>query len=323
MGHSKNGKAGWRARWRLQAVVLAAPVVLAVTGSLATGQEASVAVVPDADAFVRSLAPTGNYGGAGALSVSGAAAANGSGVQNGLFSAFMRFPMSNAVAWADSVFGGHDWIVTEIRLSVNEMAAPDNPIFDRGVGAFEIRWIAEGDWLEGTGTPKSPTSDGVTWQDLPLVLNSNVDRSLGVFMNRGEDGQESYSLALAEPFLTDLRHGGEVSLYLVAWSPEIGFTFNSRNFGNTNAQPALEVTAVANPKPQIGAIAVVGKSASVSFATVPNWTYTLQCASGLEAPGAGYWSNLLTVPAQPVGSNVVFLDTAAGPKKLYRLSVSP
>src|SRR5215831_9999949 len=62
------------------------------------GQAATVTVLPDADAFVRSSAPASNYGGGGALSVSGAAAVNGLGQQNGLFDTLMRFPMSNVVS---------------------------------------------------------------------------------------------------------------------------------------------------------------------------------------------------------------------------------
>jgi len=46
---------------------------------------------PDADSFVRAAAPTLNYGGAGALSVSGSNSVNGSGVTNGTFDGFIRF----------------------------------------------------------------------------------------------------------------------------------------------------------------------------------------------------------------------------------------
>src|SRR5207247_9812805 len=131
-------------------------------------------VAPGADAFVRSLAPSSNYGGAGALSVSGSAAVNGSGDQNGLFDALMRFSMSNVVVSMDGLLGGQDWIVTEARLVLTEVGAPDNAIFNRGVGAFEVRWVASDAWVEGTGKPMAPTSDGVAWQDLPLIVNSNV-----------------------------------------------------------------------------------------------------------------------------------------------------
>src|SRR6266850_1802416 len=104
-------------------------------------QTVMVSVVPDADSFLRSFAPTNNYGAGGALSVSGSAAVNGSGYQNGLFDSLLRFPMSNVVASLDSALGEHDWVITQARLVLTEMAVPDNALFNRGVGAFEVRWI--------------------------------------------------------------------------------------------------------------------------------------------------------------------------------------
>jgi len=172
------------------------------------GRGASVLVLPDADTFTRAAAPTNNYGAGGGLSVAGAASANGTGQQNGAFDTLIRFPGSNVVAALDAELGGHDWLVIGARLYVTEMAAPDNPMFNKGVGAFEIRWIAEDGWIEGTGKPAMPTSDGVTWQDLPAILNSNVERSLGTFTNAGIDGQESFALATPQGFVADLRSGG-------------------------------------------------------------------------------------------------------------------
>src|SRR4051794_41087686 len=57
----------------------------------AAAQTFTVSVTPSADAFMRSTAPTTNYGAAGAISVSGLAAVNGSGVQNGAFDTLLRF----------------------------------------------------------------------------------------------------------------------------------------------------------------------------------------------------------------------------------------
>jgi hypothetical protein len=77
-------------------------VVASLSGSPGAAQTATVSVVPDADSFVRSLAPTGNYGGAGAISVSGSAAVNGSGQQNGLFDSLPRFLASPVVLLLES-----------------------------------------------------------------------------------------------------------------------------------------------------------------------------------------------------------------------------
>jgi hypothetical protein len=283
-------------------------------------QTAVVSVMPDADAFVSSMAPTNNYGGGGALSVSGSAAVNGSAQQNGLFDTLMRFQMSNVVASLDSALGSGNWLITKTRLVVTEMAAPDNAIFNRGVGTFEVDCLATNNWVEGTGTPKLPTTDGVTWNDLPGIVNSNLDTSLGVFTNAGANGQIAFVLALADPFLADIRDGGEVGLHLTAASPSIGFTFNSRNFLNTNAQPVLEITAAVSPMPHIDSIVVSAGYVSVTFGAISNWNYRLQ---GSTAFGSENWTDLLVVPAQPGSGEVVYQDGVTNQQKFYRLSVSP
>src|SRR5262249_31782739 len=117
-------------------------VLLSCTPNALLALGATVSVVPDADAFVRSAAPASNYGRGGALSVSGPAATNGSGSQNGRFDTLVRFPMMNVVASFDEEFGIQNWVVTKVRLILNETAAPDNAIFNRGVGAFEVKWLA-------------------------------------------------------------------------------------------------------------------------------------------------------------------------------------
>src|SRR6185436_8066346 len=153
-------------------------IAVLAAADYAGAQAVIVSVTPDADSFIRSAAPASNYGGAGALSVSGSAAVNSSSQQNGLFDALIRFPTSNVVSSLNQAFGSSDWLVTGFRLLVTEMAAPDNAMFNRGVGGFEIRWLAADDWLEGTGKPMAPTNNGVAWQDLPTILNSNLDTSL-------------------------------------------------------------------------------------------------------------------------------------------------
>ena len=298
-------------------------LLLVVLAQWRSSRAATISVTPEADTFVRSSAPASNYGGAGAISVSGAAAVNANHQQTGLSDSLIRFPMSNVVASLDTGLGAHDWIVLRAALHLTEMANPPSPIFNRGVGAFEIRWIAVDDWIEGTGIPVTPTTDGVAWQDLPFLLNPATDVSLGQFTNSGIDSALAFELALKEPFLSDLRSGTRVTLYLTAASPQIGFTADSRSFVLLSALPSLEIVAAPNPHPQIDRIELLSTNVSVSFGMVSNWVYKLECSPGLAAPGPVNWSNLLTVPAQPGASNVVFLEPATNRQKFYRLSISP
>ena len=280
-------------------------------------------MTPSADAFVRSFAPGSNYGAAGALSVSGSEAVNGSGQQNGLLDTLLRFPMSGVAASLNGSFGSNGWVVTGATLLVTEIGAPNNGIFNRGIGAFEIRWLTSDGWAEGTGKPTAPTMDGVAWQDLGRVLNPVGDLSLGQFTNSGVDGPVSFPLPLAGVLVSNIAVGADLNLYLTAASTTVGFTFNSMDFAGTNLRPCLTITAEAKPLARISSMERSGTSqVAIRFSTASHWTYTVQGLAGLQEGPAQGWSNLFTVPARPLDDQAVYVDTATSGERLYRLLLS-
>ncbi len=207
--------------------------------------------------------------------------------------------------------------MTGATLTVTEVGAPNNAIFNRGIGAFEVRLIGCDTWVEGSGTPNVPTMDGVAYEDLGLVLNPAVDVSMGQFTNSGVNGAESFPLALAGTVVSNIAAGGDLNLYLTAASASVGFTFNSRNFGTSSAWPSLQVTAVARPLAAISSIERVGANQSaIHFSTASNWVYVVQGAGGVASGG---WSNLFTVPAQPFDDQAEFVDTVTNRQRFYRL----
>lgn len=214
--------------------------------------------VPDADAFVRASAPSLNYGAAGALSVSGASAVNGTGVSNGAYDTFIRFNAGALINSFNSTFGSNNWVITVVALQLTEQAAPSNPIFNRGVGTFQVRWIAHTNWTEGTGTPALPTTDGISYSSETGLLNSNTDEVLGTFTNSGANQTLFFYLTMSSGFVKALKAGAEVDLYLTATSPNIGFTFDSKEFGTTTDWPFLDVSAF--PQTGITGIHVSGKN---------------------------------------------------------------
>lgn len=223
----------------------------------------SVALNPSADAFVRSADATHNYGSAGSLSLSGSAAVNAAGVQNGLYDALMRFPLGSAVSSFDTAFGAGNWTLSSVTLRLTEVAAPNNNIFNRGVGSFEIRWMANDSWEEGIGSPSAPATEGVTWNDLPSLLPEDSTVSLGTFANAGQSTRLGFELSLSDAtFVDDLLSGGNASFYLTAASPSIGFTFNSRSVSTASARPVLEIRAV--PEPGVSALLAVGVGAALA-----------------------------------------------------------
>jgi len=231
--------------------------------------------------------------------------------------------MSDTTAFLNGQFGSNGWVVTGTTLVVTEVATPNNPIFDRGVGAFEIRWIASDAWVEGTGKPNMPTTDGVAYEDLASILNPAADMSLGWFTNSGLDGPVPFPLALAGRLVSNILAGVDVDLYLTAASDSVGFTFNSKDFTGTNSWPSLVITVVAKPLAQITSIERLGTNQVVlRFNTASNWAYAVQGLAGLPAGSPGGWSNLFTVPARPIDDQAVFVDTATNRQRFYRLLLS-
>lgn len=229
-------------------------VCLAVFSCLAGSEnilaQSTVTNNPGQDAFVRAMNPANNYGAAGALSVSGLTATNSAGSAGGLEDSFLQFNVSGDITSFNSTFGVGQWTITSIMLGVTAMA-PNNPVFNYGSGTFAVDWMANNGWTEGTGTPASPTSTGITYAQESSLLNSNVDESLGTFNYGGAtSGRMNLSLGLTPGFISEISTGNLVSLYMTATANStVGFTFNSENFGTASARPSLILTAVAVPEP--------------------------------------------------------------------------
>lgn len=199
-----------------------------------------------ADSFVRAAAPSSNYGGAGALSVSGPSAMNGQGVANGAFDSFIRFDTAALKATFNDALGSNQWTTTDVRLRLTELGSPANTMFNRGKGAFGVYWIADDSWIEGSGNPNAPTTSGITYNDKAAILNGET-ANLGIFTNLATDGTVSLILKLQRAITDEIEAGTEVGLYLTAVDANVGFTVDSRTFGTLSARPFLEVTATRRP----------------------------------------------------------------------------
>jgi hypothetical protein len=270
---------------------------------------------PVADTFVRSLDPTHNYGGAGALSVSGPIATNVIGQQEGLLDSFMRFDVSSVASNCNSIYGMGRWGISSVILVVFEQTDVNNTDFNGGVGPFEIRWIATNTWTEGTGKPNNPTTDGITYNDEPSLLNPTIG-SLGTFVNGGTDGVVQLSLGASTSFVSDISTGNLVGLFLTATTNStVGFTFHSRNFVDPTQFPFLEITAV--PISQITSLVITGSNVKISFTTTNSVFYEVEYNTNLVT---GSW-NILTNNIPGTGSIVTFTDSGAAilPQRFYKV----
>jgi hypothetical protein len=262
----------------------------------------------DADTFVRSNAPTANYGAAGSLSVSGPSATNTlSSVANGIADTFIRFNTAGTVTNFNALFGTNNWAITGAKLQVTEVGSPNNSIFDQGVGAFQIYWVADDNWAEGTGTPMIPASTGIIYDSEPVLLTNTV--YLGTFTNTGTSVTLQFPLALTSDFTADAQAGGEVTLFLTAADPLTGFTFYSLNFGTVSVRPYLEISAL--PQPSITGLNLSGSDVLLTVSNgVAGENYNVLSTSDLTLP-LNQWLLVASNAPAPSGSFSITATNAA------------
>ncbi len=225
---------------------------LLLCGPEASAQSASLN--PVADAFLFSGEADFNYGGGGVFAVSA------HGLPEGEFQSLLRFDLAPAKSQFDAAFGPGNWSLASAVLDLTA-ASPNNPIFNTSAaGQLAARWMQNDAWVEGSGAPTTPTTDGVTWNTLPSFL-SGSDQSLGTFAFNGAiNGAASYSLALAPGLVGDASSGGLTSILLAAapGNTTLSGAWNSRSFGTASRRPLLTLNAVAIPEPATWALTGCG-----------------------------------------------------------------
>ena len=146
---------------------------------LAAGAQVTNSVMASADAFVCTGSAnyesgadltTLNFGDAGTLAIAPANAAKGE------FRSVLRFSLTNVVSQLDTNFGPGQWTITSLTLKLTSNygvggVQPNNPIFNTiSGGQFVIEWMSDDRWVEGSGNPSQPTTDGITYAELPTYL---------------------------------------------------------------------------------------------------------------------------------------------------------
>jgi hypothetical protein len=278
--------------------------------SLAAAASAAVFVTNsfDKDAFVRSLAPTYNYGGGGALSVSGSNPTTGN-PTNGAFDSFISFNTAATVSTFNSTFGTSNWVITSATLNITRNQNPGSALFNSGNGSFEIRWIANDTWTNGSGTPMAPTTNGICYNQESSYLNTNTDTNIASFDFTGNVTM-SIPLALPAPFVTNMQAGGEVGLFVTAINTNMALVFYSSRFaGNTSVLPNIVISAMAQPV--ISAINRSGTNLVLSATNgVAGGTYYVLTSTNLTAPPS-QWTPVATNVLGAGGNFMMTVTSAA------------
>lgn len=197
--------------------------------------------------------PEKNYGGAGALQISA------SGSTKGEMQSLMKFDLASAKLAFDAAYGTGNWTVESITLQLGtnfgtQGSQPNNPIFNAiNAGLFSIDWLANDNWIEGTGNPASPTTDGITFSGLASLMSLD-DETLGIFGYTPVGNTTiptivpaTYGLSLEPGILSDIADGEAVSFRAYAGNAGVSFLFNSRSFGTAANRPTLIVSAIPEP----------------------------------------------------------------------------
>lgn len=215
---------------------------------------AVISVNPTADAFVAASAPDSNYGSAGALGLAPAAAAKGQ------FQSVLKFDLSAIKSGFDTTLGTGNWTVQDVSLQLSTSNPSNNPLFNTNApGNFSVSLMSDPSWIEGTGTPNAPATNGITFTTLS-GFTSAADPLLGTYaFAGGTSGSASYDLPLAAALAADISAGGTAALRLFAADANIAYLFSSRNFGTASSRPLLSITATAPaPEPTGAAAAAIG-----------------------------------------------------------------
>jgi hypothetical protein len=306
------------------------PVVVCVLAVLAVGTGAMAQVTftntTSADAFLATGSPDNpagtnltdlNFGGAGTLAVSPASA------DEGEFQSVVRFDVSGAAGLFDAAYGTNQWLVGDISLQLTsnygtQGQQPNNRIFNViNGGQFVIEWLSNTNWMEGTGNPSLPTMDGVTYDSLPdLLAGPHEILCMNTYVPPGTNLPVIYTLPLDTNLLAAVKSGGSISLLFYAGDNQIGYLFNSHEYGRGN-EPLIEVTA--NPIFRIVAGYFTNAGFHLNGIGPTNLLYNVQFSS---SPTGTNWQTVGSAAPDNTG-NVQFTDTNATRQgaRFYRLSL--
>ena len=257
-----------------------------------------------------------NFGGAGALAVAPASALKGE------FQSVIQFNLANSLSAFNATYGVNHWMVAAVSLELTSNygvagVQPNNPIFNAvSSGSFVIEWLADNDWSEGTGTPNMPGTDGITFNALPALLSQpHVPLCTNLFVPPGNNVPVVWPLPLNANLVADITSGGTVTFRLYAADANVGYLFNSHEYGRGN-QPLIIITAVPLLKILSGGFTNGGFLLTGVGGT--NAPYQIQAQTSLTTTN---WLNLGTATADANGF-IEFYDDGAGSRvqRFYRFS---
>jgi hypothetical protein len=291
---------------------------------LAAAGQTTFTVTTSADAFLAAGSPdnplgadlTGlNFGAAGTLVIAPANAVKGE------FRSVIRFDLSGETNLFNSTYGSN-WVISGISLELasndgTDGVQPNNPIFNAiSGGKFVIEWMADDSWIEGSGTPNLPTTDGVTFASLPnYLMTAHEILCTNTYSPPGDDVHVVWPLPLNHSLVANVMSGGDVSFYFCAADDQVSYLFNSNKYGRGN-EPLINVTAI--PLLKILSGQFTNNAFHLAGIGETNTQYMVQANADLSTTN---WQTLGTVTADSSGmvqyDDIAFSNQV---RRFYRLA---
>ena len=199
-----------------------------------------------------------NYGGAGQLAIGSASSTKGE------FDSVIMFNTASAVSSFNTTYGAGNWTITGFTLSLasnngTNGSIPNNNIFNTVSGGnFGIDWLSNDTWVEGTGTPASPSATGVNFNSISTLLAGDSTLGTYTYTPPGNNVYANYNLPLNLDLITNTVGGGNVSLYFYAADSSVSYLFNSRSGPTPHPELTIDVT----PTPEPATISLMAVSLS-------------------------------------------------------------
>lgn len=165
----------------------------------------------------------------------------------------IKFNTASAISQFNTTYGAGNWTITGLMLSLasntgTSGAIPGNNIFNTVSGGnFGIDWLSLDTWVEGSGTPPSPSATGVNFNSISTLLAGSDALGTFTYTPPGNNVYANYVLPFDPSLVSDVAAGGDVSLYFFAADNQISYLFNSRTF--SSGRPELTITVASIPEP--------------------------------------------------------------------------